>query len=204
MLNGRNCLLKILEDPDWRPAYEVFAQPHVWPWIVSDPARVLPSEFANVLSERLPGMDCRLFGIWTEQLVGFCGISIDWKSRCAVAAPLGISGQKRGFPVVAMEAVRLLTSHVFTDLGLNRFESHVTAANKPMQAIYRRLGATQEAVCREKVWHAGSFHDQCIYAMLRSEYLALMDRSRHVQRRPERTPAVASAGKTSPEAVLDA
>lgn len=180
MLNGKHCSLKILEEPDWRHAYEIFAQPHVWPWIVNDPARVIPSEFSVVLMGVSPIQNCRLFGIWTDRLIGFCGLrDIDWQARSATITAYAVNEPRKGFPYITMEAVRLLLQHGFQDLGLNRIEAGVMARNEPVLAVLGRIGLKQEACLRQKLFQAGAFHDVVICAMLRSEYVAGKETRRH-------------------------
>lgn len=179
MLTGRHCSLKILEEPDWRTAYEVFAQPHVWRWIAADPARVIPSEFASVLMGHSAPENCRLFGIWTDRLIGFCGFrEIDWQSRSATITAYACNEPAKGLPVVTLGAMRLLLQHGFHDMGLNRIEAQVLTGNKPVLAILERLGLRQEGVLRQKWWAVGAYHDLWICAMLRTEYIATIG-SRH-------------------------
>jgi RimJ/RimL family protein N-acetyltransferase len=67
------------------------------------------------------------------------------------------------------EAVRLLLSHAFRDLGLQRVQLHVFANNKPAIRAYEKAGMQHEGVLRSAAFIDGVRCDVLVMGILRDE-----------------------------------
>lgn len=69
------------------------------------------------------------------------------------------------------DAVRLLTSYGFREMGLNRIELQVHAFNERARAVYAKVGYQEEGVRRDATFHDGRFHDEVIMSALARDWL---------------------------------
>jgi ribosomal-protein-serine acetyltransferase len=81
---------------------------------------------------------------------------------------LGREYEGRGMMTASMRAV---LGHCFNTLQLNRIELRCAATNVPSMAVAQRLGFTREGTLRQDEWLNGAFVDQCVYGLLRAEFL---------------------------------
>ena len=72
----------------------------------------------------------------------------------------------------AREAATALLDVAFGPLGLHRVYGRTDARNDASAALMRRLGMRQEAHFRENEIFKGSWGDELVFAVLRSEWLA--------------------------------
>ena len=72
----------------------------------------------------------------------------------------------------ATEAMVLMASHVFDDLGYRRYEWKCNAANEPSRRAALRLGFTFEGIFRQHMVVKGQNRDTAWFAMLDSEWPA--------------------------------
>ncbi len=70
------------------------------------------------------------------------------------------------------EAVRLLLSHAFRDLNLQRVDLHVLASNARAIRVYEKCGFQREGVKRRAAWIDNAWHDLIIMSILREEWEA--------------------------------
>ncbi len=104
--------------------------------------------------------------------IGFCGLHVPhWRHRAATG---GIFlGERdawgRGY---ATDAVRTRTRLAFEQLGLHRLEGHTI--NPSMRRVYEKCGYRHEGTARQKFWRDGRWHDAELYAILESDYFALL------------------------------
>ena len=84
---------------------------------------------------------------------------------------LGISlrSQERGRGI-GSEAVRLLTSHLFTQESAARVEVSTDVENRPMRAVSERLGFALEGVLRSFMPTREGRRDYALYAMTREDW----------------------------------
>jgi len=86
-----------------------------------------------------------------------------------LAVMIGSEHVGRGY---GTDAVRLLTTYGFREMGLNRIEIQVHAFNDRARAVYRKVGYVEEGVRREAVFHDGRFHDEVIMSALARDWPA--------------------------------
>lgn len=95
--------------------------------------------------------------------------SIDWVSRvCELHIMVAPGCQGQG---VGTYAVGAMLQHAFLDLGLRRIELSVLADNARARALYAKAGFAEEGVKRSARYKNGSYHDLCIMALLKEDWL---------------------------------
>ena len=90
--------------------------------------------------------------------------------RAEVGYELGREYWGRG---VIQEVMKAVIRHCFEALELNRIEAFVTVGNNRSLNTLERLGFKPEGVLREYEFTQGSFHDQVVLALLRSDCTSL-------------------------------
>ena len=88
-------------------------------------------------------------------------------SACwTIAIGLRPAYQGRG---IGTEAQRLLVAYLFEHTRVHRIEAFTDAANHAEQRALEKAGFRREGVIREAQWRGGSWHDQVLYSILRSD-----------------------------------
>lgn len=106
-----------------------------------------------------------VFDAGSGQLLGSAGLSqLDPIHR---RANLGYwvrqSRQRQG---VGTAAARLVARFGFERLGLARIEIVVLPDNRPSRATAERMGASFEAIARNRLWVHGGAHDAAVYGLI--------------------------------------
>lgn len=69
------------------------------------------------------------------------------------------------------EAMRLLIDYAFNHRNLNRIEALVLEDNKASRRMHEKLGYQQEGLLRQSVYKQGTYKNQIVFALLKSEYI---------------------------------
>ena len=70
------------------------------------------------------------------------------------------------------DAVKTLVRYGFLEMGLNRIELRVWGYNSRARRAYAKAGFREEGIRREVAFHDGTYHDEVIMSVLRSEWEA--------------------------------
>ena len=105
------------------------------------------------------------------ELVGNVGL---WgarpKDRCAtLGIGLGREHIGRGY---GTDAVRVIVSYGFREIGLHRIQLEVAPFNPAGIRAYEKAGFTEEGRLRESVLHDGRWYDQVLLSILDHEWAA--------------------------------
>jgi RimJ/RimL family protein N-acetyltransferase len=104
----------------------------------------------------------------TGALVGDLGVQFLEDGRQAeIGFTLAPAFQGRG---LATEAVVGLLNHLFGSLGKHRVIASVDPRNEPSLRLLRRIGMRQEAHLHQSLLFKGEWADDCVFAMLASEW----------------------------------
>jgi RimJ/RimL family protein N-acetyltransferase len=98
-----------------------------------------------------------MFGIGGKDRSGTIGIA------------LGREYMGRGY---GTDAMRLIVSYGFRELGLHRIELTVAPFNAAGVRAYEKAGFTEEGRHRETVWHDGHWYDEVLMSVLEQEWAA--------------------------------
>jgi RimJ/RimL family protein N-acetyltransferase len=104
-------------------------------------------------------------GIWRErQLCGLVAIHHVQGASASASLSYALDARFRGRGIMTA-ACRALIGYGFTEMGLDRVEVIVDAANRPSAAIPERLGFTREGVLRDFWRSADGARDAVRYAL---------------------------------------
>ncbi len=130
------------------------------------------AEIAARILEARNSQEDYLFGFrlrGDDVLVGWGALDgINWRNRVAwLALALGPDHWRRG---LGREALHLLLTYAFRELGLHRVQLTVFADNEPAIRLYERAGLSREGVYREYLLRDGQRVDMLLMGMLAREW----------------------------------
>ena len=104
-------------------------------------------------------------------LVGHVGLwGWQTKDRCAtIGIALGREHIGRGY---GTDAMRVIVSYGFRELGLHRIQLGVSPFNPAGIRAYEKAGFAEEGRRREAVWHDGRWYDEVLMSVLEREWAA--------------------------------
>lgn len=70
------------------------------------------------------------------------------------------------------EATRLIIKYGFEQLNLHRISSFVYAFNERSRRLHTKVGFKEEGLRREFIFKNGEYHDEVMFGLLKSEWLA--------------------------------
>ncbi|SDJ38720.1 Protein N-acetyltransferase, RimJ/RimL family [Frankineae bacterium MT45] len=105
------------------------------------------------------------------ELVGHVGaFGISLQGRCATLGLLiGPEHAARGY---GTDAIRLIISYLFREVGLHRVQATVAAFNAASLQACARAGLIEEGRRREAVFHDGNWYDEVMLSLLYDEWIA--------------------------------
>ncbi|HUK51314.1 MAG TPA: GNAT family protein [Terriglobales bacterium] len=103
--------------------------------------------------------------------LGFYGIDHE-NARATVGFDLAKQYWGKG---LMGEALGALLDYGFREMRLNRIEATVDPSNTRCLRVLGRCGFAREGVQRQKSYYKGAYHDDAIYSLLRSEWVAKQD-----------------------------
>ncbi|MDE5773920.1 MAG: GNAT family N-acetyltransferase [Muribaculaceae bacterium] len=111
-----------------------------------------------------------------DRMVGYISINdIDHISRKANVGGIVLDREVHD-GIVRHEAGLLIRKLAFDELNLNRLEGSCLAEHIASRVVMEATGYTLEGILRDNVYKNGSYHDSCIYSLLRKEYYEWMER----------------------------
>lgn len=97
---------------------------------------------------------------------------IDWKNRnCTIG--MGFAKLESRCMGYGKQALRLMLSHGFGSLGLERISANTLCTNIAAQKSLVRCGFILEGTERKAVYQNGCYYDRMCYAILKADYLTL-------------------------------
>lgn len=113
--------------------------------------------------ERGSSHEFGIFDAASGQLVGGCGLNQFnvVNGFCNLGYWVRESWQRRG---AALAAIRALTRHGFSALGLGRIEIVVAAGNSPSLSLAAKSGAVRECLARNRLKVHGQFTDAYVFS----------------------------------------
>ena len=114
-----------------------------------------------------------LFGIYASDNSSYIGNAkigpIDWKNRVAEFGRFIGNRNYRG-KGIGTEVTRLLLSHCFNQLNLNKVISGCLENNIGSKLSNERNGLKIEGILKEHIYEQGKFHDVFRFGILKSDY----------------------------------
>jgi RimJ/RimL family protein N-acetyltransferase len=172
MLTGAHVTLRAATEADLDPLFEIAAELETWEQRTARPPRPLSRpEFADRFRTALSEPDDDVsFVIEAEgKVVGRCDLfGFDTLSRHAeLGIGLAPAARSHGY---GTDAVRVLVRFAFERRNLHRVHLSVLATNAAALACYRKVGFVEEGRRREVWWVRGSYVDDVLMGLLRSEW----------------------------------
>ena len=174
MLNGRLTRLRPMEEGDLLFYSACMSNSNLAELVLGE---VAPSarELASKLLPMLSSSHDLLLTIENQgqETIGFCFLrTIHSVHGFAELEQFFIVERFRGRGY-AEDAIRALTSHCFTDLGLNRIWLIAYAYNWAARGLYAKCGFQEEGVLRQIQFNRGAYHDGIMMALLRRDWSSL-------------------------------
>jgi len=103
-------------------------------------------------------------------LIGDCALQVQAHDvrQATIGVTLARSHQGLGF---ATEALSSLLDCLFLQLGLHRVTANTDPQNQPAWTLFERLGLRREAHLSQSLWFKGRWVDECLYALVREEWI---------------------------------
>ena len=177
-LESERLILRNLEDNDLDDFLSYRSNPEVTRYQGFDPYnREAASEFITSQKEiefGLPGQWLQL-GIIdkkSDQLIGDCAVKLDkHEPRIAeMGCTISPAFQQKGF---AKETVLTLMRFLFDVQEVHRIVETTDAENSASIKLLESLGFRKEGHFIENTWFKGKWGNECLYAMLKSEWKVL-------------------------------
>ena len=86
-----------------------------------------------------------------------------------IGATFAASAQGKGY---ATESVTWLLDYLLVEREKHRVAAVCDARNSDAQKVLQRLGMRREALHHQSAWWKGEWTDECVFAIVRSEWLA--------------------------------
>jgi ribosomal-protein-serine acetyltransferase len=169
--------LRLLEE---RHASEVFAlvnedRAYLRPWLPWVDSTLSPDDsvaFIRASLEQFAAGDGITAGIWhRKRFSGVIGTHKIQKLNRKVELGYWLAEASQGHGIVT-DGCRVMITHLFEELDLNRVEIHCAVSNSKSAAVPRRLGFELEGTFRDGVYAGGRFHDSYVFGMLKRDWHA--------------------------------
>jgi RimJ/RimL family protein N-acetyltransferase len=134
------------------------------------------SRYIKVAMDKFDKGDKYTWGVFRKLTNTFLGVAViknidDENKVCEVGYAIGQKYWRRGFTSMAAS---LVIDYAIKELDINRIEIRVDCENENSCKFIENLGAVQEGVIRQALYHDGGYHDLIMFSILRDEYLARM------------------------------
>jgi RimJ/RimL family protein N-acetyltransferase len=171
MISSGAVNLRPVHADDLETIYAIFADLGTWELRTPQPpAPFTMMAFRQWYSRILEDRDEIEFAITVQdRLVGRCTLlhlePLARNAELGIALAAGERGHGYG-----TDAVRALVEFGFERRNLHRIFLHVLASNAPAVAAYRAAGFVEEGRLREHLWLRGSYADELVMGLLRSDW----------------------------------
>jgi len=135
------------------------------------PLPATPDSVAGLVSDAplgSPGCVQRAVTLTGGELVGDVGLNTQGP-QAELGMTLARHAQGHGY---AREALHVLVTHAFADLGLHRVHASIDPRNTAVAALLTRLGFRHEGTSLQSYRHRGEWTDDALYAVLAAEWTA--------------------------------
>jgi [ribosomal protein S5]-alanine N-acetyltransferase len=174
ILNTDRLLLREIALNDANAIYEIYSDPAVAEFDSFAPVRTI-GEARNIIHNYRKDFREKKQIRWgivrkaDNNMIGTCVfMNMDHTSRrCEVGCGLVSSEWNKGFMAEALEPI---IDYGFEVFDFNRIEAYIISGNSASVRLFRKLGFSYEGVVREREYFKGSFHNEIIMSMLRSDY----------------------------------
>jgi [ribosomal protein S5]-alanine N-acetyltransferase len=177
-MKNENVYLRALEPEDYLVSYKWRNDHELLKWYVDIPRFVSKETerkwVLNAIEEHESGKALRLaICLKTDNRhIGYISLTnIDRQHHsCESNTLIGERDYlRKGY---ATEARFLMLKFAFFELGMNRIGARVIVANVASMNAMEKFGFVKEGLLRQTVFREGQYYDDCVYSMLREEFVA--------------------------------
>lgn len=180
-LQTERLLLRDFVPADWEAVLAYQSNPlylRYYPWTGRTPEAV--QEFVSMFIRRQQEQPRTKFPFAvtlrsTGQLIGNCGIRMESTSAHEAGMGFELAPEQWGNGY-ATEAARAVLDFGFMELNLHRVWAECVADNIGSARVLTKLGMQLEGRLREKEYYKGRWWDQLLFAILRPEWQAALER----------------------------
>jgi ribosomal-protein-serine acetyltransferase len=139
-------------------------------WVDATHAEDDTLSFIRAMREQFAANQSITAGIWLHgRFIGSVGThKINWPLR-KTEMGYWLDEESQGTGIMT-DVCRVMITHLFEELDLNRVEIHCATGNAKSIAIPKRLGFTLEGTLREAGYACGRFLDLHVFGMLKTEW----------------------------------
>ena len=174
-LHGERVSLTALEEKDLANLLPFFQDIAALAYYLPTTARPFNQhQLDRLLADWNDGQESFVFAVrWQDELIGLVNLDgLDWANSHAELG-IALTSQKARGQGLAGEALELLISYCFLELGLYRVWARIIAGNLPSLQLFKRLGFIQEGALRQHVLRGGQRKDMLLFGLLRHEWAGL-------------------------------
>ncbi len=111
----------------------------------------------------------------SDRMIGYTSVNdIHFINRCASGGVIVIGEKDCQDGSYLIDSRMLVWHYVFISLGLNRLEGTCLATHPFSPIMLEATGFKLEGIKRQAVYKEGVFHDLCVYALMKEDYLQLV------------------------------
>lgn len=126
--------------------------------------------YENITSKNSSSIMFSIVELAKDKLLGACGLcQVNWVNR---SADLSVYIGRNNLYVddrFAPDAVQILISYAFAELGLNRLWGEAYDFDDAKKNMFKKLGFTLEGKFRQALWTGNCWYDSLIYGLIRDD-----------------------------------
>lgn len=171
-LTGERIQLTALHEADFSHLGPFFQDMASLTYYIPTTARPLNAhQIRRLLDDWNDGIENFVFAVrYRGDLIGLVNLDgLDWPNSHVEIGIALTDPEARGLGLAA-EAIALLTSYCFGELGLHRIWARIIEDNSPSLHLFGKLGFQKEGALRQHVLRRGRYRDMYLYSLLKDEW----------------------------------
>lgn len=178
---GKKVLIRAVEEKDTEVFYKAINDPYLERFENGFNFPISTSQQKNwIQSLCISNENTKLAIEYNGEVIGYTNIlNIDWKNRTAWTGIKLFENMYRG-QGLGRDSVMAIMRFCFEELGLNRLEGQIIEYNEASYKLYvDKCGWKVEGKKKECVYRGNEYHDVYMVAILKTDYLKLINETNY-------------------------